>query len=116
MSLQIPGDLFTLQSMVTLTGATGAVYVTCNSLQRAFNFNPRWLALLVAELISLFGTYVNAKYPSDYFVGVINGFLIYCTAVGAVQITASRTDSAAPMAPDSSGLKTAKRTLRSPWF
>jgi hypothetical protein len=44
--------------MLTLTGATGLVYVVSNSFQRAFNFNPRWLALLIAQVISIIGVFV----------------------------------------------------------
>lgn len=79
----LPNEFFTFQSMLTLTGATGAVYVICNGLQRAFNFNPKWLALAIAEAIALIGTQQTGGTGIDYFVAVVNGFLIYCTAAGA---------------------------------
>lgn len=59
-----------------VSGSTGATFVVCNGLQKAFNFNPRWLALLVAQIIVLVGVYaVGKRELLDYFVGVINGFL-----------------------------------------
>jgi hypothetical protein len=76
-------DLFTVKAMLTLTGATGATVVVGNGCQAAFNFNPRWLALATAMAISMFAVYHNKGGPSDYFVGVVNGFLIFLTAVGA---------------------------------
>ena len=55
--MEIPKEFFTVQSMVTLTGATGATFIVCNGLQKAFNFNPKWLALAVAISISFFGVF-----------------------------------------------------------
>ena len=81
--MTLPKEFFTLQSMLTLTGATGMVYVVCNGLQTAFNFNPKWLALAIAQIISLLGVQQTGGVGIDYFIGVINGFLIYCTAAGA---------------------------------
>lgn len=43
--MTIPKELFTPESMLTLTGAAGITFVVCNALQSALNFNPRWLAL-----------------------------------------------------------------------
>jgi hypothetical protein len=81
--LDIPKEFFTLQSMLTLTGATGAVFVISNGLQLALNFNPRWLALAVSQIVVLGGVYVTGGVGIDYFVGLVNGFLVYCTAAGA---------------------------------
>ena len=83
MIVEIPKEFFTIQSMLTLTGATGATFVVANGCQAAFNFNPRWLALAIAEVVVLFGVYASGGAGSDYFVGVINGFLVFCTAAGA---------------------------------
>jgi hypothetical protein len=84
--LDIPKEFFTLQSMLTLTGATGAVFVVANGLQQAFNFNPRWLALAVSQVIVLGGVYMTGGAGIDYFVGLVNGFLVYCASAGATLI------------------------------
>jgi len=56
----IPKEFLTLQSMLTLSGgAAGATFVVCNGLQTAFNFNPRWLALAVAQVVVLIGTFLS---------------------------------------------------------
>lgn len=84
MSTQLPNDFFTIQSMLTLSGATGATFVICNGLQQAFNFNPKWLGLLVAQLIVVAGVAASGGDGLiTYLVGVINGFLVYCSAAGA---------------------------------
>lgn len=82
----IPKDFFTLKSMLTLTGATGVVVVICNGIQSAFNFSPKWLGLIVALVISITCVYFTQGAGSDYFVGVVNGFLIYATAAGTTNI------------------------------
>lgn len=87
-ALDIPKEFFTLQSMLTLTGATGSVFVISNGLQRAFDFNPRWLALAVSQVIVLGGVYMTGGTGIDYFVGLVNGFLVYCTAAGATLVGA----------------------------
>jgi hypothetical protein len=84
----LPSEFFTLQSMLTLTGATGVVFVISNSIQRVFDFNPKWLALLIAQILAIVGVIMTKQTAvSDFFIGIVNGFLIYSTAVGANQIT-----------------------------
>ena len=81
--MALPKEFFTPETMLTLAGAAGSTFVVCNGLQKAFNFNPRWLALLIAEAIVLAGTAsTGANRPVDYVVALINGFLVYLTAAG----------------------------------
>lgn len=85
----IPGDFFTTASLGTLAGATGAVYIICGTIQQVFNFNPKWLALLVSILISLLAAFVTQPTggePLKYFIALLNGFLIYATATGSNQV------------------------------
>ena len=77
-------EFFTLQTMLTLSCAAAATIVVGNGLQYGFNINPRWLALPIAEVTSIVAVYANRGVPGDYFVGVFNGSLIYCTVVGVV--------------------------------
>ena len=87
--MDLPKEFFTPQSMLTLTGATGATFVIANGLQRAFDFNPKWLALVIAISICLFGVFTTGGHTIDYFVGLVNGFLVYCTAAGATGLAGS---------------------------
>jgi hypothetical protein len=79
---QLPNEFFTLQSMLTLTGSTGIVFVVANGLKVAFNWNAKWLGLALSELISIFGVAFTGGHGLDYFIGVINGFLIFSAAAG----------------------------------
>lgn len=81
-------ELFTPKSLTTLVGLTGMVYVASNSLQKAFNFNPKWLALVIAEILSLLAVYISHQEAGgadiiNYLIGVFNGFLVYLTSAGA---------------------------------
>jgi hypothetical protein len=84
----IPHEFFTLESMLTLTGASGATFVMSNGLQKAFNFSPKWLGLAVAMFVSMGGVAMSGGAGSDYFVGFVNAFLIYATASGVTSAAA----------------------------
>jgi hypothetical protein len=114
----MPHSFFTNQSFFTLAGASAIVFVVCNALQSALNFNPKWLALVLAELVALYGTHAsqNALVPSDYFLAALNGCLIYCTAVGGTTIAGSSRRKARPkgLAIDSEDPQ--RRDFTTSWF
>jgi SNF family Na+-dependent transporter len=118
----IPKEFFTVQSMATLTGAAGATFVVANGIQQAFNRNPRWLALLIAMVISVFGTYTSHRPDptdwTDYFVAVVNGFLIFATAAGGTHIAGRRTAGRARGVEDLNAAAgpTEKRSFLTQWF
>jgi Na+/melibiose symporter-like transporter len=85
----LPNDFFTMESMLTLSGATGAVFVITNGLHKAFGYNPRWLGLVVALVVTVAGVFFSNGPSSQYFVALVNGFLIYATAGGATSVLAS---------------------------
>jgi hypothetical protein len=82
----LPNEFFTPQSMLTLTGATGIVFAIVNGIKTAFDFSPKWLGLAVSQLIALIGVALSGGTGLDYFVGFINGFLIFSTAAGLSSI------------------------------
>jgi len=115
MLITLPNQFFTDQSFFTVAGASAIVFVVCNSIQAAFNFNPRWLALLVSEVIALYGTYAsrNANVPSDYFLSLLNGCLIFCTAVGGTALASS---GATKGTPRGLAVGSKRRTFSTSWF
>jgi hypothetical protein len=68
--------------MLTLTGATGIVFVVANGLKTAFDYSPKWIDLAIAQLVSIIGVALSGGGGLDYFVGVIDGFLIFSAAAG----------------------------------
>lgn len=114
----IPKEFFTVQSMLTLTGAAGMTLVIANGVQLAFNTNPRWLALVIAEVLSLMGTYISHKPEADwtdYFVAVVNGFLIFVTAAGGTHVAGGQGPQAQPRG-SQNVTPNPKRSFFSPWF
>lgn len=93
----IPNDFFTSGSLATLAGCTGIVFVICSGIQRAFNFSPKWLALLVSIVVSLIAAYMAAdsepsRSAQKYIIAFLNGFLIYASATGTNQIVGKNPD------------------------
>lgn len=118
--MPIPPEYFTPQSILTLTGATGAVYVVCAGLQRAFDFNPRWLALALSVVLALVGAHSTQPHlAATYFVAIVNGFLIYCTALGVnASLAPPATPQVVPKGQVAGQLQPPpayRRTLRSRW-
>lgn len=80
-------QFYTLGTLMTLTGAAGATFVITNGLQNAFTYNPRWLGLLVAFVVTLAPLVVlplaeDQTLPQAIFVGICNAFLVFATAGG----------------------------------
>jgi len=112
----LPSTFFTAGSFASLAGSAAIVFVVCNAAQSAFNFNPKWLALFVAEAVAIYGTWAsgNAHVPSDYFVALLNGCLIFTTAAGGGQVAASAKTIGQPKG--RVGEEHGRRRFLTPWF
>src|SRR5688500_12267869 len=79
-------ELFTRETIGTLAGSVAFVTIMCAALQKALNFNPKWLALALSFTISIVGViFLSQKQFLDYFLGVANAFLIYTSALGITE-------------------------------
>lgn len=76
--------LYTAASMATLAGASTLTLLISNALQSSLNFNPKWLALAIAQAFSIAGiSFTKGVYSGEtIFVAVVNGFVIYSAAIG----------------------------------
>src|SRR5689334_10825798 len=82
----LPDEFFAWSSILTLSGAAAATFLISNMFQRAFDYNPKWLALAIAQFIS-FMRAMSAGYSHEsLLMGIINGFLIYAVATGTTSI------------------------------
>lgn len=115
--MALPDQFFSNSSFGSLASASGIVFVASNALQGALNFNPKWLALALSEVVAVYGTYLahSAAVPSDYFVSVLNGCLIYCTAVGGTALAASVREQGKPKGLVV-GRSSSRRAFTSVWF
>jgi hypothetical protein len=80
-------DFYTLTTLGTLAGATGATVAVTNALRAAFGLDPKWLGLLVAECICLgILAAIGANQASDWFIAILNGCVVFTTAAGATSV------------------------------
>lgn len=119
--MELPNALFTFESLMTMGGATAAVFVIANGLQRAFNFNPRWLGLALAELISLVGVFTTGSVTiASVFVAIVNGFLIFAASAGVTSMGRRSEEKLEPAAATAGAGTTARsattRRFLTPWF
>jgi hypothetical protein len=117
-TVKLPTEFFSQSTILTLAGASGAVYVVTSALQHALNYNPRWLALLLSIVLGIVGVAATqAPTLVDYMVGLVNGCLIYCTTVGINSMSAkSRPGGRVSKGVGDSPIAVQHRTFRSRWF
>jgi hypothetical protein len=85
--MEIPNEFFTVESLLTLAGATLITTVITNAIQYAFSWNPKWFGLAIAMIIAIIGVILTPEYrPVDFFIGLINGFFIYANSTGIMQM------------------------------
>jgi hypothetical protein len=81
-------ELFNLATLGTFAGATAATVVVGNTLQSVFNLSAKWLTLVLAEaIVLLVAVFTQTSELSGYFVAVLNGCLVYSSAVGLNTMT-----------------------------
>ena len=110
-------SLYTIEAIQTLAGAAGATFVVASGIQRAFDYNPKWLALAIAMVVSFAVVLFAQGKGSDYFFAIINGFLIYLTAVGAnTTVGTENGNGVQARAGGLESLSNPKRTFRTRWY
>lgn len=83
----VPEGFFSIATFSTLAGATGIVLVVTNGLRQAFGADPRWLGLVVSQVVMITGVLLLDGGAKEYLMAVLNGFLVFSTASGAATIT-----------------------------
>jgi hypothetical protein len=112
-------DLFTLATLGTSAGATAATLVVGNTLQSVFSLSAKWLPFVVAVLIMIFvALFTNTTEVSAYFLAILNGCLVYCSAVGLNTMTSRQPPSEPPVSRSAAeaGLPPRPRVYRSGFF
>jgi hypothetical protein len=95
-------QLFTLPSLATFTGLTGATVVVTNAISRAVNWNPAWFGLAVAAVLCFGMATITNPTLIEYLLALLNSCLVYVSAAGTSSVGAAaqgpaRTDVAAEM-------------------
>lgn len=110
---QIPDEFFTWAALGTLAGASGATFVITNTLRSALNWSPKWLGLLVAQIICVGSAVSLGKTGSDYIIAILNGCLVYLSAVGVAAASSGGTAGATARGLAVDG---PRRGFLAPWF
>ena len=100
--MNLPNEFFTVNSLVTLAGATAVVVVVTATLHYLSDgkIKPKWPAFILSELISFVGALVLTAPPKNIglavriLIALFNGCLIFATAVGLNTITTKPASSA----------------------
>jgi len=90
---ELPQDFITWADMLSLGGASSATFVVGGAIQHVLNRNVRWISLAVALVLGAFLFLTQASEPRllDWILGLVNGCLIYLTAVGMNSVAAVTT-------------------------
>ncbi len=85
-------DLYTLESLLTLSGSVAAVWLVVNVIRHATGWGPRWFGLIVAVGISFVAFYATGGAGEGtelawlhHVTALLNGLLIYSSAFGVQQ-------------------------------
>jgi hypothetical protein len=117
----MPSEFYTLKTFGTLGGCSSAVVVTCGVCAYIWGFNPKWLALFIAEVLALCGISLLPKKQRRAIMAVIglsilNGLLIFCQAVGMNTIHQAFTDANTKSSPPGQTASLRKLIEPTPWF
>ena len=99
--------VITRESILTQAGAIAAVVAVANTIQYVFNFNPKWLALVISIGVAFLAVIVSGSRGTlDYIFGILNGCVIFCGAVGVNTVAA----------PAPALARGGRRTFNARWF
>jgi hypothetical protein len=110
---QMPDEFFTWAALGTLAGASGATFVITNTLRSALGWSPKWLGLAVAQVICIGAAAELGKANSDYVIAILNGCLVYLSAVGVASASGGAAASAVARGNAS---RAPQNRFFSPWF
>jgi hypothetical protein len=93
--------LFTLDSLLSLQGAAAAALLVPNVLAYligpGFQSYEKWVAFVIAMGLALWTAYrAPKKDSSKWLLAILNGFLIFASAIGVNQAAATASATSAP--------------------
>lgn len=92
-------ELFTLTSLGTFTGLTGATVVVTNTVSRVAGWSPAWFGFAVALILCTGVPLMTAEFSwSQQLLAFLNSCLVYLSAAGAGGMGASAAGNA-PLPP-----------------
>lgn len=109
-------QLLDLPTLATLGGQVLATTAVTNGLARAFNWQPRWLGLIVSLILSLTTGYLANQFSgSGLLLAILNAFVVYLAAAGTSGAGAALLPEPPANTTEAPGGFEDRRILR-PWF
>lgn len=100
--MEIPNDFYTTTTLFSLSGSATAVWLITGVITQLIGFENRllfrrWLGFLLSIALSVGGvTLVQERTTLMWVVAIVNGFLIYATAVGVSSVASGVSESLQP--------------------
>jgi len=93
--MSLPNEFFTVAGLTTLAGSTAVVVVVTATIGYLSDgkIKPKWTAFILAELVSFVGAFALTAPPENValavriLIALVNGCLVFATAVGLNTIT-----------------------------
>jgi len=120
--MDIPQQLISSDSLATFGGISVIVVGVTNSLKNALDWNPPWVAWILAMIVCLIGALSRAPKPNalEILIALVNGCIVYSSAVGMNSLgTAASNKMGGPgggSAPGIGGSRKRERPFFTQWF
>ena len=116
LQVQPPKEFFTAQSITTFTGASAAVWVLSNLARIVIKKHTTIPCFIISLVVSYVGMYVTHTLDGgvSYFLGFLNGALLFFTAVGVQGFAAAA--SRGEMTGETKLQSGTKVKFLTPWF
>ena len=94
--MELPKDFFTISTLFTLGGSVTAVWIITSAIGYLFEFEisekiKKWIVFILSFAIVLLGaTLVKEQNIVTWVVAVVNGFLVFLTALGLNTLVSAR--------------------------
>lgn len=124
--MKLPEDFFTIATLFTLSGLVTAVWIITSVIGYLFESQniqkfKKWIGLILSLAFVLLGaTLTEEKTMLTWVVAVVNGFLVYLTAVGintVVSVRPARKETLKPLTRDKRAVeKKTRGRFRDKWL
>jgi 4-amino-4-deoxy-L-arabinose transferase-like glycosyltransferase len=85
-----PQDLYTIATLGTFAGSSGAVLILYNTFRRLFNKESVWIAFIISLTVSVIVAIATSSLTdlAGFFLVILNGCLLFSSAAGTQELIA----------------------------
>src|SRR5579864_7397366 len=120
--MKIPDSFYTVATLFTLGGSATAVWLITSTIGYLFGVKDsqrlkKWLGIVLSLALALVGaTQVQDRSILTWIVAIVNGFLIYLTAVGANTNVSSASEEPKSPVRETGRRKKVRGSFSEPWW